>query len=59
MTGNKRGKFEPNECKKRIEINVPYHGPFVRDVGVAGSNPATPTRYSLVALNSHNYLQLL
>jgi hypothetical protein len=28
-------------------------------VGVAGSNPATPTRYSLVALNFHKYLQLL
>jgi hypothetical protein len=28
-------------------------------VGVAGSNPATPTRYPLVALNFHNYPQLL
>lgn len=27
----------------------------VRDEGVAGSNPATPTKYPLAALNFHNY----
>jgi hypothetical protein len=32
---------------------------LVRDEGVAGSNPATPTRYSLVPPIFHNYLQLL
>jgi len=53
---------QPNgrECgrtqRKRLNFSA---APPVRDVGVAGSNPATSTRYSLVALNFHKYLQLL
>src|SRR5262249_6547330 len=32
---------------------------LVRDEGVAGSNPATPTKYPLATLNFHNYPQRL
>ena len=32
---------------------------LVRDEGVAGSNPATPTKYPLAMLNFHNYPQRL
>ena len=31
----------------------------VRDVGVAGSNPATPTSHPTLVLIYHNYLVLL
>jgi hypothetical protein len=34
-------------------------GILVRDEGVAGSNPATPTKYPLATLNFHNYRQRL
>jgi hypothetical protein len=38
-------------------VRVEKH--LVRDEGVAGSNPATPTKYPLATLNFHAYLQRL
>ena len=32
---------------------------LVRDEGVAGSNPATPTKYPLATLNFHPYVRRL
>src|SRR4029079_1773411 len=48
---------ERHENRRVSKGRVAKH--HVRDVGVAGSNPATPTRYPLVAPNFYKHLQLL
>jgi hypothetical protein len=41
-------------CQKQLHLSVAHH---VRDEGVAGSNPATPTSSTTKALIGRSYLQ--